>query len=266
VLNSSNEVLISGFVLASTPAIPPRGVLMRYTIVRSAALAMLLQVPLALSAQMPAPMRGSEITTTGAGEVRVTPDRALLILGVETQATTAEAAAASNARRLRAVLDSLRGAGLTAQQLSTTNYNVNPQFAPNSTTPRIVGYMVTNSVRAEVNSIGLVGKVIDAALAAGANEVSSLSFYSSTEVDAHRRALALAVAQARADAEALATAAGGHLGVLLELSTASAPSPVYAMARMSAGGIAGRVPTPIEAGEQTISANVTARWAYLPDR
>lgn len=242
------------------------GVLMRYTIVRSAALAMLLQVPLTLSAQTPAPMRGSEVTTTGTGEVRVTPDRALLILGVETQATTAEAAAASNAKRLRAVLDSLRAAGLTAQQLSTANYNVNPQFAPNSTTPRIVGYMVTNSVRAEVNSIGLVGKVIDAALSAGANEVSSLSFYSSTEADAHRRALALAVAQARADAEALATAAGGHLGVLLELSTASAPSSIYAMTGMAVNGVARRVPTPIEPGEQTISANVTARWAYLPDR
>lgn len=237
---------------------------MRYTIARSAMFAALLQVPLALPAQTPAPMRGPEVSTTGEGDVRVTPDRALLMLGVQTQATTAEAAAASNAKLLRGVLDSLRAVGLTAQQLSTTNYNVNPQFAPNSSTPRIVGYMVTNSVRAEVNSIGQVGRVIDAALAAGANEVSSLSFYSSTEADARRRALALAVTNARADAEALAAAAGGRLGPLLELTTAAERPPVYPMARMSA--VAGRVPTPIEPGEQTISASVTARWAFVAER
>jgi len=237
---------------------------MRYTIVRSAMVAALLQVPLALPAQMAAPMRGPEVSTTGEGDVRVTPDRALLMLGVQTQATTAEAAAASNAKLLRSVLDSLRAVGLTAQQLSTTNYNVNPQFAPNSSTPRIVGYMVTNSVRAEVSSIGQVGRVIDAALAAGANEVSSLSFYASSEADARRRALALAVASARADAEALAAAAGGRLGPLLELTTSAERPPVYPMARMSA--VAGRVPTPIEPGEQTISASVTARWAFVAER
>lgn len=237
---------------------------MRYTIVRSAMFAALLQVPLALSAQVAATAHGPEVATTGEGEVRVTPDRALLMLGVQTQAATAEAAAASNAKLLRAVLDSLRAVGLTAQQLSTANYNVNPQFAPNSSTPRIVGYMVTNSVRAEINSIGQVGRVIDAALAAGANEVSSLSFYSSSEADARRRALSLAVTNARADAEALAAAAGGHLGPLVELTTASERPPVYPMARMSA--VAGRVPTPIEPGEQTISASVTARWVFVANR
>jgi hypothetical protein len=226
--------------------------------------AMALQAPFTLAAQAQAATREPGLTTTGEGEVRVTPDRALLILGVQTQGATAEAAAASNARRIRAVLDSLRAAGLTSQQVSTSNYNVNPQFAPNSSTPRIVGYMVTNSVRAEVNVIAQVGKVIDAALAAGANEVSSLSFYYSGEAEAHRRALSLAVAQARADAEVLATAAGGHVGTLLELSTASAPSPIYAMGGMSA--VARRVPTPIEPGEQTVSASVTARWAFTPDR
>lgn len=207
-----------------------------------------------------------EISTVGQGEARAVPDRATIYIGVQTRAVTAAAASADNARRVRAVLDTLRAIGLTSAQLSTENYSVSPEMAyTNGQAPRVTGYTVNNEVRAQVPSIGRVGSVIDASLAKGANQVSRLDMESSQADSARRVAMANAVTAAHADAEAMARAAGGHLGPLLAIqsSMSSMPRPMYAMV---AGGVARDAqPTPIEAGEQTVSATVNARWTFVPN-
>jgi uncharacterized protein YggE len=187
---------------------------------------------------------------------------------VQTHALTAAAAGADNARRQRAILDTLKSLGLAPAQLSTMDYNVSPemQYSPNvQTPPKITGYAVTNTVRAEVRQLDDVGRVIDAALAKGANEISSLQFYSSKADSVRRAALAVAVGSARADAEALARAAGGSLGALLELSTPERPSQPGPQL-MASRGMAAQKQTPIEPGEQTFSASVSARWMFIPAR
>jgi uncharacterized protein YggE len=208
------------------------------------------------------------VSTTASGEARVTPDRATIFVGVMTKGATAAAAGAENARRQRAILDTLRALGISGDRVSTTNYNVAPdmQYSPNGQTPpRITGYTVTNTVRAEVLRLDDVGKVLDATLAKGANEISSLQFFSSKADSARRAALATAVANARADAEALARAAGGSLGQLLELSTNELP--IRPMQEMAMGRVAmAQAKTPIEAGQQTVVATVSARWAFVVPR
>ncbi len=209
-----------------------------------------------------------QIITTGSGEARVSPDRATIFIGVQSRATTAAAAGIDNARRQRAILDTLRALGLTGDELSTINYSVSPemQYSPNGQIPpRVTGYTVTNTVRAEVRKLDDVGRLIDAALAKGANQISSLQFYSSKADSARRAALAAAVVNARADAETLARAAGGALGPLLELQTSSfqMPRTEMAMARMTADAFA---PTPIEPGQQAVTTTVSARWTFLPQR
>ncbi len=129
-------------------------------------------------------------------------------------------------------------------------------------TPRVTGYVVTNSVRAEVRRLDDVGGVIDAALSKGANEVASLQFYSSKADSTRRTALAAAVADARAQAEVLARAAGGSLGSLLELSSAQEPIRPIPQPLMRMTAAMAQVRTPIEPGEQTITATVTVRWAF----
>ena len=212
---------------------------------------------------IPSTATGPQIVVTGTGEATVTPDRATIFLGVQTRAATAAGAGSENARRLKLVLDTLRAIGLSSEQLTTVNYNVSPemQFSPNGQTPpKVVGYVVTNSVRAELRRLDDVARVIDAALSKGANEVSSLQFYSSKADSARRAALASAVADARSDAEALARAAGGSLGPLIELT--SVESPIRPVAVGMVRSMAAEK-TPIEGGSQTISATVTARWTLL---
>src|SRR5262249_7046173 len=156
------------------------------------------------------------------------------MLGVQTRAATATLAATENTRRLRAILDTLRTMGLTNEQLSTMNYNVAPEMqypAAGNQPPRVSAYVVTNTVRADLQRIDDVGRVIDAALTKGANEISSLQLFSSKADSARRAALAAAVADARAQAEVLARASGGTLGSLIEISSTQEPiRPVLARA------------------------------------
>jgi uncharacterized protein YggE len=227
-------------------------------------------LPVVASAQNPlaVPVLAS-VVTSGTAEAKVTPDRAAVMVNVQTRAATAAAAASENARRTTAVLDALGKLGLPKSQLSTEGYSVNPEMVYGSgQAPRVTGYVVTNTVRAETHRPEQVGAMIDASLGAGANVINGLSFYASS-IDAPRReAIAAAVSNARADAEAMARAAGGSLGNLIELSTQGPtipPRPMYDMSMMARKAEAA-VPTPVNPGEQTISVYVNARWQFVPGR
>ena len=161
----------------------------------------------------------------------------------------------------------MKGLKLTDDQLSTINYNVYPeQRYDQGKEPVIIAYNVTNTILVDVRKLTEVGPVIDAALAHGANMITSLQFYASNTEIARRSAIASAIEKARADAEVAARAARGTLGSLLEVSIGSyAPPPPrpMMMARMSAIGAA-QADTPINPGEETLSVEVSTRWRFLP--
>lgn len=207
------------------------------------------------------------LVTSGQGEGKVTPDRVSVLVNVQTRAATAAAAAAENARRSKAVLDALERLGLTKDQLSTEGYSAYPEmrYDREGGTPRVTGYVVTNSVRAESKRVEQAGAIIDAAIAAGANLINSLSFYAASIDEPRRQAIALAVASARADAEAMAQAAGGRIGALLELSTQGPtvpPRPMFDLAARAKVAMAEQ--TPINPGQQTVNVFVSARWQFVP--
>lgn len=208
------------------------------------------------------------IYATAQQEAKVTPDRATINISVQTKEATAAAAASANAKKQTTVINALRSSGLTNEQISTSNYSVQPEYKyEQNQEPKLTGYMVTNTVTAEIRDVNTVGKVIDATLGAGANMISSLDFYSSNTDAARRTALSLAIAKAKADAEAAATAAGGTLGGLLELtiggeSQSPPPRPMYKTMAMAAD--AGS--TPISPGQQTIVVSVSTRWKFVGNR
>ena len=205
-----------------------------------------------------------QIVVTGRGEVKVSPDRATIQVSVQTRATTAAAAAAENANKQQAVLSALRALGLTNDQLSTVGYNVYPeQRYDQGKEPVIIGYNVTNTILVDVRKLTQVGPVIDAALAHGANSISSLQFYASNTEAARRSAIAVAIERARADADAAARAARGTLGSLLEINVSSySPRPPQPMMMRAAAGMA-QADTPINPGEETLSVEVSTRWKFI---
>jgi uncharacterized protein YggE len=204
-----------------------------------------------------------QIAVTGRGEIKVSPDRATIQVSVQTRAATAAAAAAENATKQQDVLTALRKLGLGNDQLSTINYNVYPeQRYEQGKEPVIVGYNVTNTILVDVRKLDQVGPVIDAALAHGANMITSLQFYASNTEAARRTAIASAIDKARSDAEAAARAAHGSLGTLLEVSIGSySPPPPRPVMMMRAA--AAQADTPINPGEETLSVEVSTRWRFI---
>ena len=209
------------------------------------------------------------IAVSAVGESRITPDRAMLHIAVESQGETAAAAAATNAAQQTKVIDAVKAAGVAAAQIRTAGYNVFPEYAQGAgRAPRVTGYRANNTVQVEIRTLADVGKIIDASLAAGATNIGGIGLFASNTDAARREALQQAVAKARAEAEAAAAAAGGSLGPLIELSTVPFDTPRPVMRQMGdmVAMQAGVASTPIETGETIIQAVVQVRWQFVPGR
>lgn len=221
------------------------------------------------SAQNPsAKPQEPEITTMGRGEVRLAPDLAYIVVGVTNQSPSAIEAASENARRIAAILTALRALGLTDQQVRTAGYSLSQMYEyPKNQEPRLKGFTARNTLRAEIRRIEDVGKAIDAAISAGATDVSSIQFSASNTEEARRTALSDAVKQARSDADAMARAAGGTLGRLISVASGGVSLPgnyPYQGAMLTASMSPAPPPTPIVPGELSVVAQVSTRWEFLP--
>lgn len=218
--------------------------------------------PLQAQTQPPAP---PQIVVSANGEVIVTPDRANIQLGVETEAKTAALASADNNKKQTAVLNAIKALGIPASAITTSSFNVSPIQRWNETTKKTVidGYRVSNIVVVNVSKIEQTGAVIDAALSNGANRVAALNFEASDPSKAREEAITKAVAQARKEADVAAKAAGGSIQGMLEITINSyeppRPMPMYAMAKMAN---ADATPTPVSEGTLTVQVNVTTRWRF----
>src|SRR5690349_15097266 len=116
----------------------------------------------------------SEIVTGGRGEVRVTPDKAALLVTVDGRAGTATEAGQQTARTVASVISALRAAGASPGQITNGGYNLTRDYETQRGRPR--GFVARNTIRTEVTDLAKLGSLIDAALAGGATEVSSPSF------------------------------------------------------------------------------------------
>lgn len=190
------------------------------------------------------------ITVSGIGSVKAVPDEAQMSFGVETRRPTAKAAVEANADAMRTVINALRQAG--AREIATQWVSVYPFNRGDGT---IEGYSASNSVSA-VSDVEDAAALIDAAVEAGANQISGPGMSSSNAEALYRQALAKAVAEARARAEVLAKAAGRPLGEITAIVEGGAqPVPVYRAAAESAAAS-----TPIVPGQQETTATISVTF------
>jgi uncharacterized protein YggE len=204
------------------------------------------------------------VTVAGDGNVEGTPDTASVDLGVQTQAPSAAAALASNNAKAQALLNRLESDGIAKKDLQTSGLSLQPVL----TGPKnvLTGYQVTNSVTVTVHDLSLAGKLIDDAVSAAGNavQVSDISFSIQNETALLGQARAAAVRQALDQAQLMAAAAGMKLGVLCSLEdNSSEPGPQPVSYSFSSAHAAGLPATPVEAGSQEISANVTAVYELV---
>ena len=215
-------------------------------------------------ASAPGTPQPPNIAASAVGESRITPDRAMLSVALESQGETAAAAASDNARLQSRIIDAVKAAGVAAAQIRTSGYNVYPEYLGGKS-PKVTGYRARNMVQIEIRSIDATGKVIDAALGAGATNIGAVRLYASSTDTARREAITRAVTKARAEAEAAAVAAGGSLGQLIEftIDPYGLPRPFETVVATSAVMGAVPAPTPIETGELIVQAVVRAKWQFV---
>lgn len=203
----------------------------------------------------------SRLTVTGQGEARVAPDMASIQLGVTTQAASAAEAMARNAERQTAVIAALRDAGIEQADVQTSGLSLNPVMDyGEGRAPTVTGYQASNMVTVRVADVPRLGEVLDAIVAAGANEINGISFTrddsAATEDEARREA----VADARRKAEVLAEAADLTLGPVLVLRDSPAPEGPRPM-MMEARAASDSAGVPIAAGEVAMTAMVEMQFA-----
>jgi uncharacterized protein len=190
------------------------------------------------------------VTTLGHGVVPAVPDQASISAGVHTQAASASDALAQNAKLMNSVIAALKAAGGT--DLQTQQVSLSPQTNDQN---QVTGYAADDSVSAKAK-IADAGALIDAAVAAGANNVDGPNLDVSDQDALYRSALGKAVDDARAKAEALAQAGGFGVGQVSSVTeqSAGAPVPVFQAAVAKSNG------TPVEAGTQDVTADVTVTF------
>lgn len=203
------------------------------------------------------------IRVRGVGRVGRTPDSATVVLGVETQAPTAGEAQAGASARMRAAIEALVANGIASRDISTRQVSLAQVFDYSGDTPRPAGYQATQSLGVRVRDLTRLGPVIDAAVGAGANQVSEVSLELADPASALAEARDLAMADARSTAEALARAGGVRLGLPVSIREGGRDvSPPHPMFRAKSE-MAMSADTPIAAGETDIEVFVEVTWGIL---
>ena len=195
------------------------------------------------------------IVVAGQGTVSARPDRAQLSFGVSSDAKSASAALRANAAEMTKVIAALKAQGIAAADLRTDLVSLSPRYSQNGET--VVGYTATNSVSATVRNLAKIGAIIDAAVGAGANQVSGPNLVRSSATALYRVALRAAIADARGKARTIAAASGLHIRRITDVSESSAaPAPMPLTAKASADAS-----TPVETGSTLVEATVTVTFA-----
>ena len=201
------------------------------------------------------------LTMNGVGSAQIAPDMAEITLGVITEAKDAAKAHSDNAAQAVRVQAAVKALGVAERDIQTTRYDFSPIYDVKDNGRSVTtGYTVTNAIVVKVRNLANVGKVIDAALANGANRVDSLEFSASDPSAAKDAALADAARDARSKADAVARALGVRIVRILNVyADAQSPAPRNFMPMMMAKE-AYDAGTPISAGELSFEASMNISY------
>src|SRR3954447_415877 len=198
------------------------------------------------------------IVTSGEGVVKRAPDRAWVTIAAESRAHTAQEAQKANTDAMTAVLDKIKGAGIPADAIQTTGYNLQPEFDYAGGRQTLRGYVARNQVQVRVDTLAKTGDVIGAAVGSGATSISGVRFDLKDREGAEREALRLAVQDARQRANYAASGAGVSIDRVIRVEEqremVEGPRPMAMMAMRSE---AAQAAVPVEAGEIEVRARVT---------
>jgi uncharacterized protein YggE len=199
---------------------------------------------------------GTRLDVAATGEVTRVPDIAIISTGVVTKSATAGGAISQAATRMARVRSALKAAGVEDRDIQTSNLSLNPDYRyDNNQPPKVVGYQASNTVTVRFRDIASAGKIIDALVAEGANQINGPTLTIDKPEAALDEARARAVAIGRARAELYARAMGLRVVRTVAISESSGSYPVPPMPVMMQAR-AERSDSKIDPGEQKLQVNL----------
>ncbi|WP_260923772.1 SIMPL domain-containing protein [Novosphingobium sp. 9] len=213
------------------------------------------------------------LTINAEGSSTRTPDMASFSSGVTTQGKTASEALTANARKMSQVIAALKRAGVADRDVQTSNLNLSPVYSQparnadgsyQANERTIVGYEATNTVSVRQRDLAAMGKVIDALVTAGANQIDGPNFQLSEPDAAQDEARLDAMKAAAARAKLYAGAAGLHVVRVISISESGGGSPVAPMMFVRKAAMDAAPSTPVAAGELETRVNVTVQYELAP--
>jgi uncharacterized protein YggE len=216
-------------------------------------------VPVTAGAQQSAitqTIAGTRLDINAVGEVTRVPDVAIITAGVVSRSATATGALQDSAGRMSRVLAALRAAGVEPRDIQTSNVSLNPEYRyPQDQAPQLVGYTASNNVTVRFRDIRSSGKILDALVREGANQINGPTLVVDKPEAALDEARAKAIATGRARADLYARSLGMRVVRIVSIdengeSYAAPPPPVPMVARMEAAQ------TKIDPGEQKLQVNL----------
>lgn len=200
----------------------------------------------------------------GKGTLQVQPDVAVAILGASTESKQLLTAQKENTEIMTKVINTLKGMGIPSVNIQTQSYSVEPRYDYIEGKQILRGYQVLHTLRVTVENVDRVGEIIDAAVDAGANLVSSISFTLKDPSRYYRQALDMAIEDTVAKAWAISQKLQIHLQ----------PTPMQLIEKRNECAIpfkpvlisAAQAVTPIQAGQLEIVAEIEAIFGYYNKR
>jgi uncharacterized protein len=207
------------------------------------------------------------ITVSGHGEVDVKPDQAIVRLGAIAQEKDAADAQADVNKIVQKAINRITGLGIKDEKIRTDQLSLRPVYGPDENRPtipqpqqKIVAYEASNILKITLENLSLIGPVIDAGVSAGANDVQGVDFGLIDDTAATQQALAKATKQADAKAHAIADALNAHLGSVVKVDEGGVRQITPMGFNRGFAMAAAAAPTPIQAGQIKISAQVTVTY------
>jgi uncharacterized protein YggE len=202
---------------------------------------------------------GTRLDLSVTGEATRVPDLAIINAGVVSRAATATAALQDNANRMDKVIAALKRAGIADRDIQTSSINLNAEYRyPDNQSPQLTGYTASNQVTIRFHDIANSGKILDALVAEGANQINGPNMTIEQPEAALDEARSKAIAAGRARAELYARSLGMRVVRIVSLSEnggSYAPPPPAPPSPMMAS--AERAYTKIEPGEQKLQVTVS---------
>jgi len=200
------------------------------------------------------------IQVTGYGTVSARPDTAVVRLGVETEADTAEEALDENNVRMSALISVTLEAGVAEDDIQTEGLRLQAIYnnQNNDDAPiQVVGYHASNIVAVTVRDLDGLGTLLDAAIVAGGNTIQNISFEVSDRDELMAAAREAAMNNATEKAQQLTALADADLGEVLTIIEFGGvpPAPVALEAAQTTASA-----VPVAPGTQEIQATVQVSW------